>query len=97
MLEHEKNGCLLYVPGSHLGHVRQHHSDPADFSGFTLKTNVEDDDQVEAAIMSSGDVCVHHIRTLHCSGANRSQIGRPALSFVFPKIFHSRNHKSRIV
>eukprot|EP00897_Mesotaenium_endlicherianum_P001711 jgi/Mesen1/1568/ME000134S00683 len=70
----KENGCLQFVPGSHLeASLRSH--DPAHGDrekSHTLHATLRDTDVPKYAELSRGDVTVHHERILHGSGGNMS-------------------------
>jgi phytanoyl-CoA hydroxylase len=75
-----ENGCLMVVPGSHHGPVRDHHQDGV-FAGA-----VPADGLAEQAVpieLRAGDISVHHARLLHGSAPNRSQRPRRFLLFEY--------------
>lgn len=79
----EHNGCLEFVPGSHRAGIFGHHhanGRPGD-NGLEV-----DSPQRFAALpqpLSLGDATVHHCRTLHGGGPNRTDGARYAYIFGF--------------
>lgn len=69
-----ENGCLRFVPGSHIEHqLRQHaplHGDRD--KSHTLAAKLSDTDVEKPVEIDRGDVTVHHERTIHGSGGNFS-------------------------
>jgi Phytanoyl-CoA dioxygenase (PhyH) len=73
------NGCMWFVPGSHLGGVLPHHiaavrtagpdNKPA---GATITTHHVDTAQAVTCPLPVGGATVHHPLTLHYTGANQS-------------------------
>jgi phytanoyl-CoA hydroxylase len=81
----EENGCLRYVPGSHLRGVRPHgRSNVLGFSqGITDYSQVDRDREVKA-ILQPGDATVHHGWTIHRAEPNTSQVRhRRSFALVF--------------
>ncbi|MDJ0821791.1 MAG: phytanoyl-CoA dioxygenase family protein [Paracoccaceae bacterium] len=73
----EGNGCLRYIPGSHLEGYRHHVTKNA--TGFSRRIDAysESDRQREyPVVMKPGDLVVHHPLTIHRADANRSQYRR---------------------
>ena len=66
----EDNGCLLMVPGSHRGPLRNHHQDGV-FVGAVTDAEIEPA-QVVSVTVPAGGITLHHVRTLHGSAPNRS-------------------------
>lgn len=69
-----ENGCLYYVEGTH----RQRLPAKVGLEGFD-----EDSEGAVAVEAAPGDAIVHSTRTVHWSGANRSQRPRQAVSFFY--------------
>ena len=75
----EENGPLMAVPGSHLGPLDDHHHngyfigavDPAK-SNYDLNT-------AETFLAKAGAISLHHVRSLHGSKKNNSDISRRML------------------
>ena len=78
-----ENGCLHFIPGSHRLDVLPHHSIGHDRRVHGLETDEVDDRQAVACPISAGDCTVHHCRTLHYAGANRTDIPRRAYIMMF--------------
>ncbi|MBI4884268.1 MAG: phytanoyl-CoA dioxygenase family protein [Actinobacteria bacterium] len=67
------NGCLQFLPGSHLHPIRPHrplHGDRAE--SHTLVTDLRPDDVMVPVPISRGDITVHNEGVLHFSGGNAS-------------------------
>lgn len=81
----EENGCVRYIPGSHLAGLRRHQSTGT--LGFSqgLAEFTSNDVQNEVAISASpGTLLVHHALTIHRADANRSNSRqRRALGFIY--------------
>lgn len=79
----EKNGCLRFVPGSHRGEVLEHRSLGNNVRIHGLEAvNQEHPDGVGCSLKTGG-VTIHHCRTLHSSGANRTEASRYAYILGF--------------
>ncbi len=81
------NGCLLYLPRSHQGRLLPHESvDGSRRRAHALRA-VVDAAEVEAravaAPLRAGDAVLHHSRTLHGAGANRTGGPRRSLTLEF--------------
>lgn len=74
-----ENGCLRYLPGSHLeGALRKHYTvGSSRAAATTLFTPVDESrERPVPAPVSRGDLIVHHERCLHASTPNRSDSWR---------------------
>lgn len=74
-----ENGCMQFVPGSHLGPLQPHYS----IAGLSeineaLATDVDSALAVPCPL-ESGDASFHHSKTLHCTGGNISDVARYGL------------------
>ena len=80
----EENGCLRYVPGSHLRGIRPHSSSRV--LGFSQGiSDYGDDDRASEVkiLLDPGDTVVHHGNTIHRAEANRtSDRNRRAFAMV---------------
>ena len=68
-----ENGCMQFLPGSHLEPVRRHrplHGDRS--SSHTLVTDLQPSDVMRKVEISRGDITVHNEGVLHGSGGNYS-------------------------
>lgn len=72
----EANGCMSYVPGSHLGRRRRH--EPVEVDGHFLRTEAPPPEDVVVCPLKVGGATVHLPHTLHYSGPNRSPAPRIA-------------------
>jgi phytanoyl-CoA hydroxylase len=70
-----ENGCLLVVPGSHLGPVLDHHQDGVFVGAIDPAGAPADVTRAVPLLMKAGDISLHHGRLLHGSTSNSS--GRP--------------------
>jgi phytanoyl-CoA hydroxylase len=78
------NGGIRYVPGSHLGPIRDHVE--GETYGFSLgiKELTETDLQAEVAIDAEpGDLVLHHAMTIHRAEANNSSNHRRAIGLIY--------------
>lgn len=88
----EANGCLRYLPGSHVAspNLLPHFSNVD--GAWRTRTGVEgyagylrdvDIDDLKPAPVRAGDMLVHHCRTIHAAGANATvDSERRALTFI---------------
>lgn len=76
-----ENGCMWFVPGSHRMEILPHHcinNDPR-IHGLEVDAVPEaDTSRAVACPIPAGGCTIHHNRTLHYAGANRSEIPRRA-------------------
>jgi phytanoyl-CoA hydroxylase len=81
--EHEENGCLWLVPGSHKMEFRREQYDEALF----FRADVEDNRQILqekiAAELDEGDVLFFHCRLLHAAGRNRTALTKFAAVYTY--------------
>ncbi len=74
-----ENGCMQFVPGSHLGPLQPHHSIAGESEiNEALATDVPDGLAVPSPL-NPGDASFHHSKTLHCTGGNLSDVPRHGL------------------
>jgi ectoine hydroxylase-related dioxygenase (phytanoyl-CoA dioxygenase family) len=66
----EDNGCLWYVPQSHLGPLHPHRSPNNDPTIHGLETTPPDLNLAVPIPMKAGSVVIHHSMTLHSAGVN---------------------------
>ncbi|MCZ6597670.1 MAG: phytanoyl-CoA dioxygenase family protein [Planctomycetota bacterium] len=81
-----ENGCLHFVPGSHLEpRLRAHRPVLGDRGdSHTLRADVDPDrDELRPVPITRGDVTVHHERTIHGSPGNRTAGWRRAYIVAF--------------
>jgi phytanoyl-CoA hydroxylase len=74
------NGPLLCIPGSHRGPVHDHHDADGYFCGAMDPTRAEVD--YAAAVPCTGragSISIHHVRTVHGSAVNTSDVPRRLL------------------
>lgn len=78
------NGCLQFIPGSHLGKVLTHRSPNNDPRIHALECSDEFDRSAAVSCpLPSGGATIHHRRTLHAAGANASEMERCAYVLTF--------------
>jgi ectoine hydroxylase-related dioxygenase (phytanoyl-CoA dioxygenase family) len=79
------NGCMHFVPGSHRQEVLPHH--PIGNDPRVIGLEVDDPEQVTASAVAcpvpAGSATIHHGRTLHYTGPNRSDQPRRAYILMF--------------
>jgi ectoine hydroxylase-related dioxygenase (phytanoyl-CoA dioxygenase family) len=79
-----ENGCMEFIPGSHLGAVLDHRSPNNDPRVMALEcVGRFEAAQAVACPLPPGGATVHHWRTLHHAGANTSNIPRRAYILAF--------------
>jgi phytanoyl-CoA hydroxylase len=81
----EQNGCLRYVPGSHLQGLRPHAATSVlGFSQGITDFGPQDIEREVALRLEPGDLLVHHGETIHRADPNRSNTRqRRAFAMVF--------------
>lgn len=81
----EENGCLRYVPGSHLKPVRSHTSSQViGFSQGIPDYGTEDREAEVLIELAPGDAVIHHGNLIHRAEANQSTVRhRRAFAQVF--------------
>jgi len=79
-----ENGCMAFVPGSHRLGVLPHRSAGGDSRVHAIECSGEFDHTAAIACpLSAGGATVHHGRTLHFAGSNRSDAPRYAYILIF--------------
>jgi hypothetical protein len=78
-----ESGCMSFIPESHRGDVRKHRHVGDDPSVHALFTDDVDESLAEAIPIAPGGAILHHCRTLHSSGPNRSDRVRRAYANEF--------------
>ena len=73
------NGCLMVVPGSHVGPVLDHHQDGAFVGAIAPESEPVDLARAVPVEVPAGGISVHHARTLHGSSSNASSNPRRLL------------------
>jgi hypothetical protein len=79
----EVTGCMIYVPGSRHGPLLPHRTVGADPRTHGLVAIDPDLSRAVSVPLRAGDAVIHHSRTLHGAGANRSNEPRRALTLEF--------------
>ena len=75
----EENGPLMVVPGSHLGPLDDHHHNGYFIGAIDPKKSHYNLDTAETFIANAGAISLHHVRSLHGSKKNNSDISRRML------------------
>jgi hypothetical protein len=78
-----ESGCMSFIPGSHRGDVRVHRHVGDDPAVHALFTDDFDERRAVALPLAPGGAILHHCRTLHSSGPNRSDHARRAYANEF--------------
>lgn len=78
-----ENGCMEFIPGSHVAEVRPHRSPAGDVSIHALECDATDLDAAIASPLEAGGCTIHTARTLHGTGPNRSSAPRLAYVVAF--------------
>ena len=79
-----ENGCMRFIPGSHRNRVLPHRSFNNDPRIHALECIGGFDAESERPCpIPAGGATIHHCRTLHSSGPNRSHIPRRAYILAF--------------
>jgi ectoine hydroxylase-related dioxygenase (phytanoyl-CoA dioxygenase family) len=86
-----ENGCMQFVPRSHHLEVQPHHTINNDPRIHGLEVDEADVTGAVACPLPPGGCTIHHNRTLHYTGPNRSDIPRRALILGFGIPPQSRN------
>ena len=81
--EHEKNGCLWLVPGSHRMEFRREQYDDERFFRADIDENRNILQARIAAELDEGDALFFHCRLLHAAGANRTGLTKFAAVFTY--------------
>jgi ectoine hydroxylase-related dioxygenase (phytanoyl-CoA dioxygenase family) len=77
----EDQGCMRFVPGSHLGPIFKHVRVAA--TSDALRTNLPEGASTVACPLQQGDATIHLPTTLHYTGPNRTNRSRIALIVQF--------------
>jgi ectoine hydroxylase-related dioxygenase (phytanoyl-CoA dioxygenase family) len=78
-----ENGCMQFVPGSHMQQVVTHHTINHDPRIHGLEVDEIDTSRAVACPIPAGGATIHHNRILHYAGPNNSDIPRRALILMF--------------
>lgn len=76
----EENGCMLMLPGSHLGPIMDHHQDGVFVGAIDPRHEGVDLSHAVPVPVHAGGITIHHCRTLHGSAQNVSP--RPRRLFL---------------
>jgi phytanoyl-CoA hydroxylase len=80
----EENGCVRYLPGSHLGGLRAHErTDTPGFSQAIPDYDKEERNREQPMPAKPGDLLIHHSLTIHRAEANMSTRRRRALGIIY--------------
>ena len=95
------NGCMSYIPASHLGGVLPHHRRHQKSGAVALEAEGVDLSQAVVCPLDAGDVSIHLPRTLHHTGPNTTddvrkawvlQIGCPRWPRMLRRIKRAAQH-----
>ena len=86
-----ENGCMQFIPGSHKGDVLPHHPIGHDPRVHGLEVDECDPSTAVACPLPAGGATIHHCRTLHYTGPNRSSQMRRAYVHTFAAAFVKRS------
>jgi ectoine hydroxylase-related dioxygenase (phytanoyl-CoA dioxygenase family) len=86
-----ESGCMQFVPKSHLRGVLPHHPIHNDPRVHGLEVDDFNENEVVACPIPAGSVTVHHCRTLHYAGPNRTAEPRRAYIQVYGLPTQKRN------
>ncbi len=79
----QENGCLHFIPGSHLWELKPHHPIGNDPRVHGLEVDQVDPSGAVVCPLKAGGATIHHSRTMHYAGPNRTQGVRRAYIMVF--------------
>jgi len=89
----EENGCLRYIPGSHLTGIRPHNRTKT--LGFSQGIADYSDEDLASEVpihLQPGDVVIHHGNTIHRANPNRSTTRqRRSFALVFQGVSAQRD------
>lgn len=80
-----ENGCMSFIPGSHGRGILPHHSIGHDARVHGLETDEVERNVAVVCPLPAGGCTIHHCRTLHYAGPNRSRQPRRAYILTFRK------------
>jgi ectoine hydroxylase-related dioxygenase (phytanoyl-CoA dioxygenase family) len=79
-----ENGCMWFIPQSHKGEVFPHHSIGHDVRVHGLEMDaLPSEEKSIACPIPAGGCTIHHNRTMHFAGANKSDQPRRAYILAF--------------
>ena len=84
--EHEKNGCLWLVPGSHRMEFRREQYDDERFFRADTDENRNILQARIAAELDEGDALFFHCRLLHAAGTNRTGLTKFAAVYTYHSV-----------
>jgi ectoine hydroxylase-related dioxygenase (phytanoyl-CoA dioxygenase family) len=73
-----ENGCMQFVPGSHHESVLPHHQVGDDAEALEVDNPEQYHDEAAACELSPCGATIHHPRTLHYTGPNKTKEPRRA-------------------
>jgi ectoine hydroxylase-related dioxygenase (phytanoyl-CoA dioxygenase family) len=80
----EANGCMRYIPGSHLGPILDHRSLDSDSRKSALECiGTFDQTAAKSCPLPPGGAAIHHCRTIHGAGENLTAETRRAYILAF--------------
>jgi ectoine hydroxylase-related dioxygenase (phytanoyl-CoA dioxygenase family) len=86
-----ENGCMQFIPQSHKGDVLPHHPIGHDPRIHGLEVDACDASSAVACPLPAGGATIHHCRTLHYTGPNRSSGMRRAYVHTFAAPYVKRS------
>jgi ectoine hydroxylase-related dioxygenase (phytanoyl-CoA dioxygenase family) len=77
------NGCMRFVPGSHLAEIlpHRHIDDDPRVHGLVIEADLADASRSVVCPVPLGSVTLHHCRLVHSAGRNESDSDRTAIVF----------------
>jgi ectoine hydroxylase-related dioxygenase (phytanoyl-CoA dioxygenase family) len=78
-----QNGCMQFIPSTHILEVQPHHNIAHDPRIHGLEVDEVDATKVVACPIPAGGATIHHCRTLHYAGPNHSDMPRRAYILLF--------------
>lgn len=100
-----ENGCMWFVPGSHRLPVAPHHPIGNDPRVHGLEIDQADVSKAVACPIPAGGATIHHCRTLHYTGLNRSSeprrayivgYGLPGVPLAPPRDFYWQSQRETL-
>ena len=85
-----ENGCMQFIPESHKAGVLPHHPIGHDPRIHGLEVDSCDPSTAVACPLPAGGATIHHCRTLHYTGPNRSAAVRRAYVHTFAAPYKER-------
>jgi len=81
--EHEQNGCLAVIPGSHQWELGADRLDERQFFREDLADNQDQLQRRVPVVLEQGDALIFHCRTLHAASRNRTDNTKFSVVFTF--------------